>query len=162
MLDLEMLRLIWWVLLGVLLIGFAVLDGFDFGVAILLPFVSKNETESRIVLNTIGPVWEGNQVWIILGSGAIFAAWPPVYAVAFSGFYLLILLLLLTMGISRPVSFKYRSKLPNLFWRRFWDWIVFIGGIFPAIIFGVLIGNILTGIPFYFDELLRVYYVFLL
>src|SRR3990167_782687 len=158
MLDLEMLRLIWWVLLGVLLIGFAVLDGFDFGVAILLPFVSKNETERRIVLNTIGPVWEGNQVWIILGAGALFAAWPPVYAVAFSGFYLLILLLLLTMGISRPVSFKYRSKLPNHFWRRFWDFVVFTGGLFPAVIFGILIGNTLMGVPFYFDNNLMIHY----
>ena len=158
MLDLEMLRLIWWVLLGVLLIGFAVLDGFDFGVAVLLPFVSKNETERRIVLNTIGPVWEGNQVWIILGAGALFAAWPPVYAVAFSGFYLLILLLLLTMGISRPVSFKYRSKLQNHFWRRTWDWIVFVGGFFPSLIFGILMGNVLMGIPFYFDADLRMFY----
>ena len=158
MLDIEVLRLVWWLLLGVLFMGFAVMDGFDFGVAMLLPVVAKNETERRIVLNTIGPFWEGNQVWIILGAGAIFAAWPSVYAVAFSSLYLLILLLLLFMGISRPVSFKYRSKLPYLFWRRFWDHIVFVGGFFPAIIFGILIGNVLTGIPFYFDETLRIHY----
>lgn len=156
--DIEMLRIIWWLLLGVLLIGFAVTDGFDFGVAVLLPLVARDEVERRIVLDSIGPFWEGNQVWIILGAGGIFAAWPYVYAVAFSGFYLLILLLLLTMGISRPVSFKYRSKLPNLFWRRFWDWVVFIGGLFPAIIFGVLVGNALTGVPFQLDNTLRIFY----
>jgi cytochrome bd ubiquinol oxidase subunit II len=158
MLDIESLRVIWWALLGILFIGFAIMDGFDLGAATLLPLVAHNETERRIVLNTVGPVWEGNQVWIILGAGAIFAAWPYVYSVAFSGFYLLILLLLLTMGISRPVSFKYRSKLPNHFWRRFWDWVVFIGGAFPALIFGILVGNVLTGAPFYFDNSLRVSY----
>ena len=158
MLDIEMLRLIWWELLGIILMGFAVTDGFDFGAAILLPLITRNEIERRIVLNSIGPFWEGNQVWIILGAGAIFAAWPYVYAVAFSTFYFLILLLLLTMGISRPVSFKYRSKLPNHFWRRFWDWVVFIGGICPAVIFGLLIGNALTGVPFYFDNNLRIFY----
>jgi|SRR3990167_7228051 len=158
MLDIEILRIIWWLLLGVLFMGFAVTDGFDLGVAILLPLVAKNETERRIVLNTIGPFWEGNQVWIILGAGAIFAAWPYVYAATFSTFYLLMLLLLLTLGISRPVSFKYRSKLPYLFWRRFWDWIVFIGGFFPAIIFGILVGNVLLGVAFHFDDMLRIYH----
>src|SRR3990167_8873882 len=158
MLDIEVLRVIWWVLIGVLLMGFAVTDGFDLGAAILFPLVARNESERRIVLNTIGPIWEGNQVWIILGAGAIFAAWPMVYAVAFSGAYFGVLLLLLTMGISRPVSFKYRSKLPSNFWRRFWDWVVFIGGFCPALIFGVLVGNLLTGLPFYFDEDLRISY----
>src|SRR3990167_9313796 len=135
LLDIERLRVVWWVLLGVLFMGFAVMDGFDLGAAVLLPLVTKDDMERRIVLNTIGPVWEGNQVWIILGAGAIFAAWPFVYAVAFSGAYFAVLLLLLTMGISRPVSFKYRSKLPNKFWRRFWDWVIFIGGFVPAILF---------------------------
>lgn len=158
MLDFESLQLIWWVLLGILFMGFAITDGFDLGAAVLLPFVARNEAERRIVLNSIGPVWEGNQVWLILAAGAIFAAWPYVYAVAFSGAYFAVLALLLTIGISRPVSFKYRSKLPNMFWRRFWDWIVFIGGLLPAIILGVLVGNILTGLPFYFDESLRVSY----
>ena len=158
MLEFATLRLIWWLLLGILFMGFAIMDGFDLGAAALLPFVAKDETERRIVLNTIGPVWEGNQVWIILAAGAIFAAWPFVYAVAFSGAYFAVLLLLLTMGISRPVSFKYRSKLPNHFWRRFWDWIVFIGGFVPAIIFGILVGNLLLGLPFYFDTNLRISY----
>lgn len=158
MLDLETLRVIWWALLGVLFMGFAITDGFDLGVAILLPIVTRNEVDRIVVLNSIRPFWEGNQVWIILGAGAIFAAWPFVYAVAFSGAYFAVLLLLLTMGISRPVSFKYREKLPNHTWRRFWDWCVFIGGFLPAIIFGVLIGNILTGLPFSFDEMLRISY----
>jgi len=155
MLDFDTLRIIWWVLLGILIIGFAIMDGFDFGVAILLPLITENEIERRIVLDTILPFWEGNQVWIILGAGAIFAAWPIVYAVTFSSFYYLILLLLLSMGISRPVSFKYRSKLPNHFWRRFWDGIVFFGGFVPAILFGILISNVITGFPFQFDHDLR-------
>lgn len=158
MLDLEILRLIWWVLLGLLLVGFAITDGFDFGAAVLLPLVARKEIEKRIVLNSIGPFWEGNQVWIILGAGAIFAAWPVVYAVAFSGLYFVILLLLLTMGISRPVSFKYRSKLANRHWRDAWDWAVFIGGLLPALIFGILVGNVLTGVPFNFDNTLRIFY----
>lgn len=158
MLDLATLRVIWWILLGVLFMGFAVMDGFDLGAAALLPFVTRDDTERRIVLNTIGPVWEGNQVWIILGAGAIFAAWPFVYAVAFSGAYIAVLLLLLTMGISRPVSFKYRSKLPSHAWRRTWDTVVFLGGLCPAIIFGVLVGNIMQGLPFYFDNDLRIFY----
>lgn len=158
MLSIDVLRVIWWALLGILFMGFAIMDGFDLGAAFLLPFVARDETERRIVLNSIGPFWEGNQVWIILGAGAIFAAWPYVYAVAFSGAYFAVLLLLLTMGISRPVSFKYRSKLPNVFWRRFWDWIVFIGGFAPALIFGILVGNLLIGLPFYFDNSLRITY----
>ncbi len=158
MLDIETLRVIWWAILGILLIGFAITDGFDMGAAILMPLIARTEMERRIVLNAIGPVWEGNQVWIILGAGATLAAWPFVYAVAFSGFYFLILFLLLTMGISRPVSFKYRSKLPNHFWRRCWDGIVFIGGFFPALCFGLLMGNVMLGAPFYFDNDLRVFY----
>ena len=114
--DYEILRLLWWALLGVLLIGFAVMDGFDLGTAILLPFVGRTDMERRVVINTVGPVWEGNQVWLILGGGAIFAAWPPLYAVAFSGFYLAMLLLLLAL-ILRPVGFKFRSKLAGPRWR---------------------------------------------
>ncbi len=156
--DIELLRFVWWLLIGFILIGFAVLDGFDFGAAILSPFVAKTELQKRVVLNTIGPFWEGNQVWLVLGAGGIFAAWPFVYSVAFSGFYLLILILLLTMGISRPVSFKYRSKVKNPIWRKSWDMLVFIGGLVPALIFGILIGNILLGIPFYFDDTMRSFY----
>jgi cytochrome d ubiquinol oxidase subunit II len=111
-LDYETLRVIWWLLLGVLLIGFAVMDGFDLGTGILLPFVARTDRERRIAINTVGPVWEGNQVWLILGAGAIFAAWPAVYGTSFSGFYLAIFLVLCSL-ILRPVGFKYRRKMPG-------------------------------------------------
>ncbi len=151
------LRIIWWVLLGVLLAGFAVMDGFDLGTAALLPFLGRKDLERRTVINTVGPVWEGNQVWIILGAGAIFAAWPIIYAVAFSSFYLAMLLLLLTF-IIRPVAFKYRSKMNNPRWRSTWDWSLSLAAIVAALVFGVAIGNILQGIPFYLDPTLRAFY----
>jgi cytochrome bd ubiquinol oxidase subunit II len=157
MLDYEALRLIWWALLGILLIGFAVMDGFDLGVATLLPFVARTDGERRIVINTVGPVWEGNQVWLILGAGAIFAAWPPLYAVAFSGFYLAMFLALCAL-ILRPVGFKFRSKIDNPTWRSVWDWALFVGGLVPALIFGVAFGNVLEGAPFRFDDTLRMTY----
>ena len=153
----EILRLIWWALLGILLIGVAVMDGFDLGTAILLPFVGKTDVERRIVINTVGPVWEGNQVWLILGGGAIFAAWPPLYAVAFSGFYLAMFLVLCAL-ILRPAGFKYRSKLTDQTWREVWDWALFVGGLVPALIFGVAFGNVLQGVPFRFDETMRMTY----
>jgi cytochrome d ubiquinol oxidase subunit II len=156
-LDYETLRLLWWALLGILLIGIAVMDGFDMGTAMLLPFVGRSDIERRIVINTIGPVWEGNQVWLILGGGAIFAAWPPLYAVAFSGFYLAMLLLLAAL-ILRPVGFKFRSKLPGKRWRGLWDTGLFIGGFVPALVFGVAFGNVLQGVPFRFDDSLRMTY----
>ncbi|RUR09976.1 cytochrome d ubiquinol oxidase subunit II [Legionella sp. km772] len=156
-LDYETLRVIWWVLLGVLLIGFAIMDGFDLGVAIWLPWFAKTDTERRILINTVGPTWEGNQVWLILGGGAIFAAWPDLYALSFSGFYLAMLVVLLSL-ILRPVGFKYRSKLDNPLWRSTWDWLLFVGGFVPALIFGVAVGNVLQGVPFYYDDSLRVIY----
>ncbi len=126
MLDYETLRLIWWALLGILLIGFAVMDGFDLGTAVLLPFVARTDEERRVAINSVGPVWEGNQVWFILvlfilGGGAIFAAWPPLYAAAFSGFYLAMFLILWAL-ILRPVGFKFRGKIEDPRWRSFWDW----------------------------------------
>ena len=154
--DYDTLRLIWWALLGILLIGLAIMDGFDLGTAILLPFVGKNDLERRVVINTVGPVWEGNQVWLILGGGAIFAAWPPLYATAFSGFYLAMFLLLAAL-ILRPVGFKFRSKLPNTTWRTVWDWALFVGGFVPALIFGVAFGNLFVGVPFGFDSDLRMH-----
>jgi cytochrome bd ubiquinol oxidase subunit II len=157
MFDYEFLRLLWWALLGILLIGIAVMDGFDMGTAILLPFIGRTDMERRIVINTVGPVWEGNQVWLILGGGAIFAAWPPLYAVAFSGFYLAMLLLLIAL-ILRPVGFKFRSKIADPRWRSFWDWALFVGGFVPALVFGVAFGNVLQGVPFHFDESLRMSY----
>ncbi|MET0314483.1 MAG: cytochrome d ubiquinol oxidase subunit II [Hansschlegelia sp.] len=155
--DYETLRLAWWLLLGVLLVGFAVTDGFDLGVGALLPFVAKTDLERRVAINTIGPVWEGNQVWFILGGGAIFAAWPALYALSFSGFYLAMFLVLLAL-ILRPVGFKYRSKKPDPAWRARWDWALFVGGAVPALIFGVAIGNTLQGVPFHFTSDLRPIY----
>jgi cytochrome d ubiquinol oxidase subunit II len=148
LISFELLRVIWWGLLGVLLIGFALTDGFDMGTGALLPFVAKTDTERRVVINTVGPVWEGNQVWFILGGGAIFAAWPPLYAVSFSGFYMAMFIVLCAF-IVRPVAFKYRSKRPSPTWRSTWDWALFAGGAVPALIFGVAVGNVLRGVPFH-------------
>lgn len=150
-LDYQTLRIIWWVLLGVLLIGFAIMDGFDLGVTILLPFVAKKEIERRIAINSVGPFWEGNQVWLILGAGAIFAAWPHVYAVSFSGFYFAMLLVLLAL-ILRPVGFDYRGKIDNKTWRKTWDIALFISGLVPSLVFGVAIGNVLQGVAFSFND----------
>lgn len=155
--DYTTLRLIWWVLLGVLLIAFAVTDGFDMGVGALLPFVARTDIERRVAINTVGPVWEGNQVWFILGGGAIFAAWPALYAMSFSGFYLAMFLVLFAL-ILRPVAFKYRSKRDSQRWRNNWDWALFIGGAVPALIFGVAVGNVLQGVPFHFTDDLRPIY----
>ena len=157
LIDYETLRLIWWVLLGVLLIAFAATDGFDMGVGALLPFVARNDLERRVAINTIGPVWEGNQVWLVLGGGAIFAAWPPLYAVSFSGFYLAMFIVLASL-ILRPVGFKYRSKRESAAWRNGWDWALFAGGAVPALIFGVAVGNVLQGVPFRLtDDLFPMY-----
>jgi cytochrome d ubiquinol oxidase subunit II len=157
MLGYEILRIIWWALLGTLLIGFAVMDGFDLGAAMLLPYAARTDTERRIVVNTVGPVWEGNQVWLILGAGAIFAAWPTLYATAFSGFYLAMFLALAAL-ILRPVAFKFRSKIDNTRWRAIWDTAIFIGGFVPALIFGVAFGNVIVGVPFRFDDTMRMTY----
>jgi cytochrome d ubiquinol oxidase subunit II len=156
-LDYPTLRLIWWSLMGVLLIGFALTDGFDLGVAALLPFIAREDGERRMVINTIGATWEGNQVWFILGGGAIFAAWPFVYGVSFSGFYLAMFAVLASL-ILRPVGFKYRSKRPGATWRTSWDWALFVGGFAPALVFGVAVGNVLQGVPFRFDSDLRAFY----
>ncbi|MDR3475473.1 MAG: cytochrome d ubiquinol oxidase subunit II [Devosia sp.] len=149
-LDYETLRLIWWALLGVLLIGFAIMGGMDLGVGALLPFVAKTDEERRVLVNLSGPTWEGNQVWLVLGGGAIFAAWPAIYAVSFSGFYLAMIVILLAL-ILRPVGFKFRGKVDDPRWRTVWDWALFIGGFVPALIFGVAVGNALLGAPFDFD-----------
>lgn len=156
-LDYETLRIIWWALLGVLLIGFALTDGYDLGVGALLPFVGRTDDERRLVINAIAPHWEGHQVWFILGGGAIFAAWPFVYAVSFSGFYLAMFLVLASL-ILRPVSFKYRSKHTDPAWRNRWDWALFVGGFVPALVFGVAVGNVLLGAPFRLDSDLRMTY----
>jgi cytochrome d ubiquinol oxidase subunit II len=159
MLDFSTLKIIWWLLLGVLLSGFAIMDGFDLGVGMLLPFIARTDTERRVVINTVGPVWEGNQVWLILGGGAIFAAWPALYAASFSGFYLAMLLILGAL-ILRPVGFKFRSKMPGARWRSSWDWALFVAGAVPSLVFGVAMGNLLVGVPFRFDSELRASYAF--
>lgn len=156
-LDYATLRVIWWGLLGVLLIGFALTDGYDLGVASLLPFVARNDAERRMTIETISSMWEGHQVWLILGGGAIFAAWPFVYAISFSGFYLAMFVVLAAL-ILRPVGFKYRSKRESAAWRRNWDWALFTGGFVPALIFGVAVGNVLRGVPFDLDPSLRATY----
>ena len=156
-LDYEMLRLIWWLFLGVLLIGFAIMDGFDLGVAMLLPFVARTDIERRVTINTIGPFWDGNQVWLILGGGAVFAAWPPLYAASFSGFYLAMFLVLAAL-ILRPVGFDFRNKIPDPRWRAFWDYALFAGGLVPSVVFGVAFGNLLQGVPFSIDSDLRILY----
>jgi cytochrome d ubiquinol oxidase subunit II len=156
-LDYETLRLIWWLLLGILLIGFAVMGGRDLGVGALLPFAAQTDDERRVLLNVVGPTWEGNQVWLVLGGGAIFAAFPPLYAVSFSGFYLAMIVILLAL-ILRPVGFKFRGKIANARWREAWDWCLFIGGAVPSLIFGVAVGNVLLGAPFHFDNSMRIFY----
>jgi cytochrome d ubiquinol oxidase subunit II len=152
----EILRIVWWALLGILLIGFAVMDGFDLGTAALLPLVARNDAERRVAINTVGPVWEGNQVWFILGGGAIFAAWPTLYATSFSGFYLAMFLVLVTL-ILRPGGFKFRSKLESPAWRSLWDYALFLGGVVPATVFGVAFGNLFEGVPFGYDADLRMH-----
>lgn len=151
MLDYETLKLIWWLLVGVLLIGFAIMDGHDMGVGTLLPFVGRNDTERRVVINTVGPHWDGNQVWFITAGGAIFAAWPLVYATAFSGLYWAMLAVLWALFF-RPVGFDYRSKIHDPRWRSTWDWGLFVGGAVPPLIFGVAFGNLFQGVPFSFDD----------
>ena len=157
MIDYEFLRIIWWVLVIVLLIGFSVTDGFDIGVTALLPVAGKKEVEKRIMINSIAPHWDGNQVWLLTAGGAIFAAWPIVYSVAFSGFYIALFLVLAALFF-RPIGFEYRAKIDNPTWRAVWDWGLFAGGFVPALVFGVAFGNLLQGVPFELNELSQVTY----
>ena len=157
MFDYMTLKVIWWLLIGVLLIGFAIMDGHDMGVGTLLPFVGKNDVERRVVINTIAPHWDGNQVWFITAGGAIFAAWPFVYAIAFSGLYWAMLLLLAALFF-RPVGFEYRSKINSPRWRNNWDWLIFVGSSVPALLFGVAFGNLFLGVPFKIDDTMRSFY----
>ena len=155
--DYETLKIIWWVVVGVLLVGFAVLDGWDLGVGVLLPYVARSDDERRVALNSVGPTWEGNQVWFITAGGATFAAWPLVYATAFSGFYIALIVVLFALFL-RPVGFDYRSKVPDPRWRSAWDWGIFVAGFVPALVFGVAFGNLLLGVPFHFDSDQRSFY----
>jgi cytochrome d ubiquinol oxidase subunit II len=155
--DYFTLKIIWWLFVCVLLIGFAIMDGFDLGVGVLLPFVAKTDDQRRVLINSIGPTWEGNQVWFITAGGAIFAAWPFIYAAAFSGFYWALLLVLFALFF-RPVGFDYRSKVEDPRWRNAWDWGLFVGGFVPALVFGVAFGNLLQGVPFHLDDFMRPFY----
>ncbi|GDX04743.1 cytochrome d ubiquinol oxidase subunit II [Buttiauxella selenatireducens] len=157
MIDYEVLRFIWWLLIGVLLIGFAVTDGFDMGVGMLSRIIGRTDVERRIMVNSIAPHWDGNQVWLITAGGALFAAWPMVYAAAFSGFYVAMILVLASLFF-RPVGFDYRSKIEDMRWRNMWDWGIFIGSFVPPLVIGVAFGNLLQGVPFNVDEYLRLYY----
>ena len=140
------LNVIWFILLTVLFIGFFFLEGFDYGVGTLLPFLGKNDLERRILINTIGPVWDGNEVWMVTAGGAMFAAFPHVYATLFSGFYLALFLMLAAL-IVRGVGFEFRSKETSSRWRSSWDWLIFTGSVIPAILWGVTVTNLIQGIP---------------
>ena len=157
MIDYEVLRFIWWLLVGILLIGFAVTDGFDMGVGMLTRVLGRSDTERRIMINAIAPHWDGNQVWLITAGGALFAAWPMVYAAAFSGFYVAMILVLASLFF-RPVGFDYRSKIEDNRWRNMWDWGIFIGSFVPPLVIGVAFGNLLQGVPFHMDEYMRLFY----
>ena len=156
--DYETLRCIWWGFLGLLLIGFAVSGGYDLGVGVLLPYLGKTDDERRVIINASAPTWEGNQVWLITAGGALFAAWPIAYAVAFSSLYVALFLTLFALWL-RPLGFDYRSKMPNQQWRDYWDKALFIGGFVPALIFGVAFGNLLKGIPFHLESDMRMSYL---
>ena len=151
MFDYETLRFIWWLLIGVILVVFMISDGFDMGIGCLLPLVARNDDERRIVINSVGAHWEGNQVWLILAGGALFAAWPRVYAAAFSGFYVAMFF--------RPLAFDYRGKIADARWRKMWDAGLVIGSLVPPVVFGIAFGNLLLGVPFAFTPQLRVEYL---
>ena len=139
------LNTVWFILLTVLFIGFFFLEGFDYGVGILLPFLGKNDGDRRAIINTIGPVWDGNEVWMITAGGAMFASFPHVYATLFSGAYLPLVLMLLTL-IIRGVAFEFRGKRDEPTWRNRWDWAIFVGSLAPALLWGVTVGNLMRGL----------------
>jgi cytochrome d ubiquinol oxidase subunit II len=157
LLDYATLKVIWWFFISLLFVLFFIFGGRDFGVCILLPFLGKTDEDRRMLLNSIGATWEGNQVWFVTAGGATFAAWPIVYATGFSGLYFALLLVLLTL-ILRPPGFDFRSKLPNKTWRSFWDWSLFLSGFVPALVFGVGLGNLFLGLPFHFEDNLQSHY----
>jgi cytochrome d ubiquinol oxidase subunit II len=140
------LNTLWFILITVLFTGFFFLEGFDYGVGILLPFLGKDDLDRRVIINTIGPVWDGNEVWLLTAGGAIFAAFPHWYATMFSGFYLALVVMLLAL-IMRGVAFEFRSKDARPAWRSFWDWMIFVGSLLPALLWGVALGNLLQGLP---------------
>ncbi|MPW35503.1 cytochrome d ubiquinol oxidase subunit II [Vibrio sp. B1Z05] len=151
MFEYEVLRFIWWLLVGILFVGFAVTDGFDLGVGALVPIIGKSDSERRVMINSIAPHWDGNQVWLVTAGGALFAAWPTVYATSFSGFYFAMILTLAALWL-RPLGLDYRSKIEDPKWRSSWDIAISISGFVPPIIFGVAFGNLLQGLPFQLNE----------
>lgn len=140
------LNTLWFWLIGILFTGFFILEGFDYGVGILLPFLGQDDDERRIIINTIGPFWDGNEVWVIAAGGTLFGAFPHWYATMFSGFYLALILLLLAL-IVRGVAFEFRSKEARRGWRNFWDGMIFVGSFVPALLWGVVFGNLMRGVP---------------
>jgi cytochrome d ubiquinol oxidase subunit II len=140
------LNTVWFLLIAVLFSGFFVLEGFDYGVGILLPFLGKDDRDRRVIINTIGPFWDGNEVWLITAGGAMFAAFPHWYATLFSGFYLALFLMLLAL-IGRGVAFEFRSKDKHPTWRKLWDWLIFVGSFVPALLWGVALANLIRGVP---------------
>lgn len=140
------LSVIWFVLVAVLFTGFFFLEGFDYGVGVLLPFLGRSDDERRLVIGSIGPVWDGNEVWMITAGGALFAAFPHVYATLFSGFYLALFLMLVAL-IVRGVGLDFRSKQPGAAWRSTWDWLIFAGSLVPALLWGVAVTNLIKGVP---------------
>jgi cytochrome d ubiquinol oxidase subunit II len=140
------LSILWFILVAVLFIGFFFLEGFDYGVGMLLPFLGRNDTERRVIINSIGPVWDGNEVWMITAGGALFAAFPHVYATLFSGFYMALFLMLVAL-IVRGVGFEFRSKDASPTWRNTWDWLIFFGSLVPALLWGVAVTNLIRGVP---------------
>jgi cytochrome d ubiquinol oxidase subunit II len=152
--DYPTLRVIWWLIIGVLLMGFAITDGFDLGLGASFTYLGRTDAERRALLSSVEPVWEGNQVWFVLGGGAAFAAWPLLYATSFSGLYLAMFLLLVAL-ILRPVGFAYRDKLTDARWRAVWDVALTLGGGVPALLFGVAFANLFLGVPFHFDGMQR-------
>jgi cytochrome bd ubiquinol oxidase subunit II len=152
--DYATLRVIWWLIIGVLLMGFAITDGFDLGLGASFTYLGRTDAERRALLSSVEPVWEGNQVWFVLGGGAAFAAWPLLYATSFSGLYLAMFLLLVSL-ILRPVGFAFRDKLTDVRWRAVWDAALTLGGGVPALLFGVAFANLFLGVPFHFDGMQR-------
>ena len=148
----SILQFLGWLAVGLLMYLFAATGGFDLGAGMLVPFIGKNDAERRVIINTVGPTWDGNQVWLITAGGAIFAIFPRVYAASFSGFYFGILLVLWALFF-RPVSFEFRSKLESQRWRSFWDWALCIGSFIPSLVIGVAIGNLFVGLPFQVDPI---------
>ncbi len=138
------LNTLWFILVSVLFMGFFFLEGFDYGVGMLLPFLGRKDEERRLIIHSIGPVWDANEVWMITAGGALFAAFPQVYATLFSSFYLA-LILMLTGLILRGVGFEFRNKRESPAWRNMWDWAIFIGSLTPALLWGVTMGNLLRG-----------------